>query len=131
MLNRILTFAAGFFVYVATLLCFVQVPPQVSKPQLAVGFAAVALICAAIALARKRFAGWERTLAAILIGGSLVTITAVTAITVLRTSDSVRKAMSAGRLDGFSDYRTGADVTLIVLAVGGVLALMGRRGGKV
>jgi hypothetical protein len=127
MLNRALMFAAGFFVYVASLLCFVQVPPHIDKPQLAGGFATAALICAAIALVRKRFVGWERTLAKILIGGSLMSVAAVGAITVVRTADAVRKAMPAGQLDGFRDYRTGLTTALILLLAGGVLALVGLR----
>jgi len=127
MLNRALTFAAGFFVYVASLLCFVLVPPQVNKPQLAGGFAVAALICAAIALARKRFVGWERTLAKILIGGSLMSVAAVGAITLIRTADAVRKAMPAGQLDGFKEYRMGFTATLILLLAGGLLVLVGLR----
>src|SRR4051794_39217585 len=128
MLNRGLTFAAGFLVYVASLLCFVQVPPQISKPLLAAAFAIAAMICAAIALARKRFEGWERTLAKILIGGSLMSVAAVGAITVIRTVDAVRKAMPAGQLDGFREYRMGFTATLILLLAGGVLVLVGLRG---
>jgi hypothetical protein len=127
MLNRGLTFAAGFFVYVASLLCFVQVPPQISKPLLAGAFAIAALVCAAIALARKRFVGWERTLSKILIGGSLMSVAAVGAITMVRTADAVRKAMPAGQLEGFRDYRMGFTAAVILLLAGGLLALVSLR----
>jgi hypothetical protein len=127
MLNRGLTFAAGFFVYVASLLCFVQVPPQISKPLLAGAFATAALVCAAIALARKRFVGWERTLSKILIGGSLMSVAAVGAITMVRTADAVRKAMPAGQLEGFRDYRMGFTAAVILLLAGGLLALVSLR----
>ena len=127
MLNRISTFLAGFFVYVADLLCFVQVPPEMSKPALVAGFAAIATACALAALALRRFTEWKRTLASILIGGSLMSAVAVATITALRTYTPVKQTFGAEQLDGFREYRTGGTVTLIVLAAGTALALLRRR----
>ena len=130
MLNRSFVFLGGFFVYVTNLLCYVRVPADMSKLALAGGFGAVAAVCTLIALALKGFSGWRRTLSAILIGASVVSVVAVASIALLRESDSLKQAMSAGQLDGFSDYRTGGTVTPIVLAAGAALALFSPRKTK-
>jgi hypothetical protein len=120
---RVLSFAAGFFVYVAVLLCFVQVPPHLSKPLLAGGFAAVGVICALAALALARFIRWRRTLGAILVGASLISGLAVGAIAVLRASTAMSQAAHVEQLGGFTDYRTGGIVAVATLVIG-VLLLM-------
>ena len=95
MLARIFSFVAGFFVYVALLLCFVQVPPQINKPLLAGVFAAIGAICAIVALATRSFAGWRRTLGAILMGASLTSAAAIGAITLLRHPSRLRRVPGA------------------------------------
>jgi hypothetical protein len=124
MLDRMLALAAGFFVYVATLLAFVVVPSHTSKPALAGAFAAIAVACAAILLARRHFVRWTRTLGGILTGASLLSMVAVAAITWGRKLDVVRHALPPGHLDGFSDYQTGSVVSVSLLIVGIVLALV-------
>jgi hypothetical protein len=127
MLTRIFAFAAGFFVYVANLLCFVQVPPQMSKPLLASSFAVTGVVCAVIALALRRFDGWQRTLAIVLIGGSLMSVLAVATIALLRSSTTVTHAMYVSQLGGFTDYKTGSVVTLSLLVAGVALLWASRR----
>src|SRR5262247_3256208 len=121
MVVRVFSLVAGFFVYVAVLLCFVQVPPQFNKPLLASGFAVIGAICAVIALTVAKFAGWQRTLGAILIGASLMGAAAVAAITVVRSSNALTAAPHAKQLDGFTDYRTGTIATIVTLAIGAIL----------
>jgi hypothetical protein len=127
MLARIFSFAAGFFVYVALLLCFVQVPPQINKPLLASAFAAIGAICAIVALAIRKFAGWRRTLGAILVGASLTSAAAVAAITLLRASTALGNAAHTAQLNGFTDYKTGAIVVAVSLFTGAILFLMSRN----
>jgi hypothetical protein len=126
MLARIFSFAAGFFVYVALLLCFVQVPPQINKPLLASVFAAIGAICAIVAVASRKFAGWRRTLGAILVGASLTSAAAVAAITLLRSSTALRSAAHTAQLSGFTDYKTGAIVVAVSLLIGAILVLTSR-----
>ena len=96
MLTRSLAFAAGFFVYLANLLCYAHAPPEVSKPQLVGIFAAI------------------------VIAGALMSAVGVAALTLLRASPTVRDAMGSDQLD-FTDYRTGATVTVMLLVAGGLL----------
>jgi hypothetical protein len=121
MLARTFSFAGGFFVYVALLLCFVQVPPQINKPLLAGAFAAIGAICAIVALALRKFAGWRRTLGAILVGASLISAAAVGAITLLRSSTALGSAAPTAQLSAFTDYRTGAVVVVVSLFIGAIL----------
>jgi len=120
MLTRSLAFAAGFFVYLANLLCYAHAPPEVSKPQLVGIFAAIAMACAVFAFARRNFDRWQPTLAAIVIAGALMSAVGVAALTLLRASPTVRDAMGSDQLD-FTDYRTGATVTVMLLVAGGLL----------
>jgi hypothetical protein len=127
-LNRILTSLAGFFVYITNLLAYVTMPAQMSKPELAGGFAAIAVLCAAVALTRARFAGWQRVLGGILIGASLTSVVAVAAITGLRSADAIRHTIGAEQLQAFNDYRSGGTVSGILLACGSVLVWAAHRG---
>ena len=103
-----------------------RAPPQINKPLLAGFFAAMALMCAMIALGRRRPDGWKPTLAAIVISGALTSAAAVVAITLLRTSSTVRETMGAGQLD-FTDYRTGVTVTVSLLVAGAWMLWTRRR----
>jgi hypothetical protein len=125
MLSRVLAFGAGFFVYLTNLLCYVQAPAQMNKPLLAGFFAALALVCAVIALARSKPDGWTHTLAAIVISGALISALAVAAIALLHSSSTVRQTVGDAQLD-FTDYRTGVTVT-VLLIVAGVVLLWGSR----
>ena len=125
-LSRLLAFGAGFFVYLTNLLCYVHAPAQMNKPLLAGFFTAMALVCAIIALARRKPDGWKPTLAAILIGGALTSAVAVAAITLLRSSSAVRETMGDAQLD-FTDYRTGVTVTILLLVASGLLLWKRRR----
>ena len=127
MLNRILTSLAGFFVYITNLLAYVNMPAQASKLELSAGFAAMAVLCAAIALARARFAGWQRVLGGILIGASLTSVVALAAITWLRNSDAIRHITRAEQLQAFNDYRTGGTVSAVLLACGYLLIWAAHR----
>jgi len=127
MLNRILTSFAGFFVYITNLLAYVSMPAQVSKPELSAGFAAMAILCAAIALARARFAAWQRVLGGILIGASLTSVVALAAITWLRSSDAIRHITGAEQLQAFNDYRSGGMVSALLFACGCVLTWAAHR----
>jgi hypothetical protein len=125
-LFRLLAFGAGFFVYLTNLLCYVHAPAQMNKPLLAGFFAALALVCAIVALARRKPGGWKPTLAAILIGGALTSAVAVAAITLLRSSSAVRETVGDAQLD-FTNYRTGVTVTVLLIVAGGLLLRTGRR----
>ena len=126
MLTRSLAFAAGFFVYLANLLCYVHAPAEVSKPQLVGIFAVIAIACAVFALARKNFDRWQPMLAAIVISGALMSAVGVAAVTLLRAWSTVRGAMGSDQLD-FTDYRTGAIVTVSLLVAGGLSLWVGGR----
>ena len=126
MLTRSLAFAAGFFVYLANLLCYAHAPAEVSKPQLVGIFAVIAIACAVFALARKSFDRWQMTAAAIVISGALMSAVGVAAVTLLRAWSTVRGAMGSDQLD-FTDYRTGAIVTVSLLVAGGLLLWAGGR----
>jgi len=104
----------------------VHAPAQMNKPLLAGFFAAMALVCAIIGLARRKPDGWKPTLAGILIGGALTSAVAVAAITLFRSASAVRETMGEAQLD-FTDYRTGVTVTVLLLVAGALLLRTGRR----
>ena len=56
----------------------------------------------------------------------VASLAAVAAITLLRTSDSIRQRIPTKQFDGFNDYRTGIAAASILLAAGGVLVLAQR-----
>lgn len=126
MLIRSLAFAAGFFVYLANLLCYAHAPAEVSRPLLVCIFTVIAIACAEVALAQRSFDRWQPMAAAIVISGALMSAVGVAAVTLLRASSTVRDAMGSDQLD-FTDYRTGAIVTVSLLVAGGLLLWAGGK----
>jgi len=108
---------AGFFVYTACLLAFVNHPAAL-KWGMVGGFTLPALVFLCIGLAVSRFRRWRRDVGIVLLSGAGFTAFLVFTFACLLMTDEFKEAMHPDSLDLFSAYTSGAVVMLSVIALG-------------
>jgi hypothetical protein len=116
---------AGFFVYTACLVAFVNQPAAL-KCGMVGGFTLVALVFLCIGLAVSRFRRWRRDVGVVLLSGSGFTAFVVFTFACLLMTDEYKEMMPPESLDLFSAYTSGAVFMLSVIALG-ILCLINEK----
>jgi hypothetical protein len=132
----VLYVVAGFFVYMVTLLAFVNMsalpaagkPPAWSKFAVMGGFSIPAVVALLIGLAVSRFQHWKRDVGIVLVSGAGMTaFIALTMVSIISSKD-FKQYFTGNELDFFSDYVVGVGCILMSIAAGAVLIKISRRG---
>jgi hypothetical protein len=109
---------AGFFVYMVSLLSFIDMPPATAKFLIIGGFAVPLVVFLLAAIALARFRKWKSTLGVVLLSGTGVNVLVVFTLAMLLLSPEFLELFPHHKLDFFSDYVTGGVWTLVLLGAG-------------
>ncbi len=124
---------AGFFVYLVSLLAFMDmsalpVPgPAWTKYAVIGGFSIPAAVAQLIGLAVSRFKQWKRDLGIVLVSGSGMTAFVVFTIACLLWSPETRALFPRNTWELFSDVATGVGGIVIIAGAGTALIVMSIR----
>jgi len=113
--------AAGFFVYMVSLLSFINEPPVATKLGIMGVFCIPGLISLLIGLAISRFQNWKSNTGIVLLSGAGFTVLVVFTFLCLLLSSEFKELFPEDKLDFFNDYVTGTFCVIVLLFTGALL----------
>ena len=119
---------AGFFVYMASLLTFIN-QPALAKWCIVGGFAVPVLLLLGIGLAISRFQNWKKHTGIVLVSGAGVTGFVVFTFICLLTTEDFRQQLGPDTLNFFTGYISGGIFLLCTMGLG-VMLLLATNGTK-
>lgn len=118
----------GFFVYMVSLLAFINVQSPGAKSLMVLIFTIPAVIALVAGIAVERFQNWRRRVGIVLLSATGFTIFLIFTLACLLMSEEFKRMMTPDTVMLFSDYVTGS-VVIVLLAAGGTLLLRASNRG--
>lgn len=118
---------AGFFLYAACLIGFINQPPYFIKIAIMSGFAIPGLIAIVAGLAIGRFQTWKRDVGIVLLTASGLTALVAFSVFCLFLSSEFKEFFPDIKIVFFNDYLTGLSYTILFALTGIFLIRKSKR----